>query len=126
MTEFALGAGDNIIEVTGAADTTVAVMTGNVSEIDLANTLSITSDQLVEFGAFALTGSTASALTITAAAETTATTIDASVITLGFGVTSTLAIVASDYGDTITGSIGDDSITLKGSGATADTVISIC
>jgi len=121
-TEFTLGTGNNKIMVTAAADTTDAKITGNVSEINLANTLKMTSDQLVEFGAFALTGTSGSVLTIDATAATVAQTIDASAITLGYGVTSTVAITASTKGDTITGTIGDDAITLSATSA-ADTII---
>ena len=121
-TEFTLGTGNNKIMVTGDADITDADVTGNVSEINLAASLDITSEQFNEFGAFSLTGATASVLTIDATGATVAQTIDASTITLGFGVTSTVAITASTKGDTITGTIGDDAITLSATSA-ADTII---
>jgi hypothetical protein len=122
---IAFGTGANILKAGHAStsDLSGATVTGNVDTIDLSiGDMTISSAQFNEFNGFALTGADTKVLTIDATTATTAQTIDASAITLAFGVTSTVEILGSDFGDTITGTIGADDIILGAAGET-DTII---
>lgn len=116
---IAFGTGANTLTST-SADLTGATITGNVDIIDVATSLDITSAQFNTFNGFALKG--AGLLFIDGSAATTAQTIDASAITLAYGVAATVEIQGSDFGDTITGTIGADTITLGAAGE-ADTIV---
>ncbi|PNV82236.1 MAG: hypothetical protein C0627_10995 [Sulfurimonas sp.] len=114
---IALGTGANTLTST-SADLTGATITGNVDTVNVVTSLDITSAQFNEFNGFALKGT--GLLFIDGSAATTAQIIDASAITLAYGVSATVEIEGSNFGDTITGTIGADAITL---GTGVDTVV---
>lgn len=118
------GEGNDTLKVAATTNFTGANLTvGGMEKLDVgAHTVTVNASQFAQFGAFELAGATNGSLVVDASASTDAVTINGANASLNFGTAAKFSVIGGSGNDTITGTIGAD--TLNGGGNVAVTAVS--